>query len=103
MRVSANFFQMLGVKPAIGRDFTAAQDTPAGWQVVMLSDGVWRRRFGADPSVVGRALTLSGLPFTICGVMPASFEPLISERFYQPADVWAPVGYDAALPYACRT
>ena len=103
MRVSANFFQMLGVKPAIGRDFTAAEDTPAGWQVVILSDGVWRRKFGADPSIVGRAIMLSGLRFTIVGVMPASFEPLISERFYKPAEVWALVGYDPTLPYACRT
>ena len=91
---------MLGVKPAIGRDFTAAEDTPAGWQVVMLSDGAWRRKFGADPSIVGRAITLSGLPFTIVGVMPASFEPLISERFYKPAEVWALFGYDATLPHA---
>jgi putative ABC transport system permease protein len=103
MRVSANFFQLLGVKPAIGRDFTPAEDTPAGWQVAMLSDGLWRRTFGADPSVVGRAITLSGLPFTIVGVMPASFEPLISERFYKRAEVWALVGYDATLPYACRS
>ena len=103
MRVSANFFQMLGVKPAIGRDFTAAEDTPAGWQVVMLSDGVWRRKFGADRSIVGRVITLSGLRFTIVGVMPASFEPLISERFYKPAEVWALVGYDPTLPYSCRT
>ena len=45
---------MLGVTPAIGRDFTAAEDTPAGWQTVILSDGLWRRRFGADPSAIGR-------------------------------------------------
>jgi len=103
MRVSANFFHTLGVKPAIGRDFTAAEDTPAGWQLVILSDGVWRRTFGADPAVIGRVITMSGLPFTIVGVMPASFEPLISERFYKRADMWALVGYDSSLNYACRT
>ena len=89
MRVAANFFRTLGVTPAIGRDFTAADDTPAGWQVVLLSDGVWRRKFGADPAIVGRVITMSGLPFTVVGVMPASFEPLISERFYKRAEVWA--------------
>jgi putative ABC transport system permease protein len=103
MRVSANFFRTLGVAPAIGRDFTAAEDTPAGWQVVLLSDGVWRRRFGADRAIVGRVITMSGQPFTVVGVMPASFEPLISERFYKRAEVWALVGYDASQPFACRT
>ncbi len=51
MRVSANFFHMLGVRPAIGRDFRADEDTPNGWRVVILSDGLWRRRFNGDPSV----------------------------------------------------
>ena len=103
LRVSANFFHTLGVRPAIGRDFTAGEDTPAGWHVVILSDGAWRRTFNGDPAVVGRVITMSGLPFTIVGVMPASFEPLISERFYTRAEMWAPVGYDASLSYACRS
>src|SRR6185503_17959691 len=97
MRVSANFFGLLGVRPAIGRDFTAAQDTPASWQTVILSDGLWRRRFGADPAVVGRVIAMNDRQFTIVGVMPASFEPLISERFYRRAEMWALVGYDPTL------
>jgi len=102
MRVSAAFFRMLGVKPALGRDFAAAEDTPAGWRVVILSDGLWRRRFGADPSAIGRAITMNDQQYTIVGVMPASFEPLISERYYQRADMWALVGYDRSQPFACR-
>src|SRR3954468_13168426 len=102
MRVSANFFRTLGVKPAIGRDFTEAEDTPAGWHVAILSDGLWRRAFGGDRSAIGRPIELNGTTFTIVGVMPASFEPLISERFYKRAEMWAPVGYEASLPYACR-
>jgi len=102
MRVSWNFFRMLGVKPSIGRDFTAAEDTPAGWQSVILSDSLWRRRFGADPAAIGRVITMNDRPFTIVGVMPPSFEPLISERFYQRAEMWALVGYDRTVPYACR-
>ena len=102
MRVSANFFHMLGVKPALGRDFTSAEDTPDGWHVVMLSDGLWRRRFGADPAAIGRVITMNDRPYTIVGVMPASFEPLISERFYQRAEMWALVGYDRSQPSACR-
>jgi len=103
LRVSANFFAMLGVRPALGRDFRRDEDTPAGWRVVLLSDGLWRRRFNADPAVVGRVLTMNDQSYTVVGVMPASFEPLISEHFYQRADMWALVGYDRSLPYACRT
>jgi len=102
MRVSANFFHMLGVKPVLGRDFTGAEDTPDGWRVVMLSDGLWRRRFGADPAAIGRVITMNDRPYTIVGVMPASFEPLISERFYQRAEMWALVGYERSQPSACR-
>ena len=102
MRVSASFFHTLGVKPAIGRDFTPAEDTPAGWRVVILSDGLWRRRFGADPAIAGRVITMNDRPYTIVGVMPASFEPLISERYYQRAEMWALVGYDRSQPFACR-
>lgn len=103
LRVSANFFHMLGVQPALGRDFTAAEDTPDRWRAVILSDGLWRRRFGGNPSVVGRSVAMSGQQFTIVGVMPRSFEPLISEHFYQRADMWALVGYDRSLDYACRS
>jgi putative ABC transport system permease protein len=103
MRVSAGFFRMLGAAPALGRDFTAAEDTPAGWRVLILSDGLWRRRFGADATVIGRAITMNDQPFTIVGVMPASFEPLISERYYRRAEMWALIGYDRSQPFACRS
>ena len=103
MRVGANFFHTLGVKPAIGRDFTAAEDTPAGWHVVLLSDG----RLAAEVRRRCRHRRthrdVERLPFTVVGVMPASFEPLISERFYKRAEIWAPVGYDVSLNYACRS
>jgi putative ABC transport system permease protein len=103
MRVSAGFFRMLGVTPALGRDFTAADDTPAGWRLLILSDGLWRRRFGTDRSVIGRAITMNDQPFTVIGVMPPSFEPLISERYYRRAEMWALVGYDRSQPSACRS
>jgi len=103
MRVSANFFGMLGARPALGRDFAAAEDTPAGWQTVILSDALWRRRFGADPSAIGRVITMNDRQFTIVGVMPPTFEPLISERFYQRAEMWALVGYDRTQSSACRS
>src|SRR3954471_6301205 len=102
LRVSANFFGLLGVAPSFGRDFVAEDDTPARWRSVILSDGLWRRRFSADRSVIGRVITMNDQAFTIVGVMPPRFEPLISERFYQRAEMWALVGYDRSLPSACR-
>jgi putative ABC transport system permease protein len=103
MRVSSNFFPMLGVRPALGRTFNTGEDTQATWRQLILSDGLWRRRFNADPGVIGRVLTMNDATFTVIGVMPASFEPLISERFYQRAEMWALLGYDTTLNYACRT
>ncbi|HEV3140751.1 MAG TPA: ABC transporter permease, partial [Vicinamibacterales bacterium] len=103
IRVSANYFRMLGVRPAIGRDFRPDEDTPDRWRLILLSDGLWRRRFAADPSVVGRIVTMNDSPYAIVGVMPASFEPLISEHFYQRAEMWSLLGYDRSLPYACRS
>ncbi len=103
MRVSWTFFDVLGVHPALGTAFGPAEDRPEQWRVVVLSDRLWRRRFGADPSIVGRTMSMNDQTYRIAGVMPASFEPLVSTVMYQPADVWAPLGYDATLPYACRT
>jgi putative ABC transport system permease protein len=102
MRVSSNFFRLLGVHPALGRDFLPEEDTPNRWRVVLLSDRLWRRRFAADPQVVGRVITMNDRAYTIAGVMPAAFEPLLSEHFYQRADMWGLIGYDATLPSACR-
>ncbi len=103
MRVSSNFFRLLGVRPAVGRDFKPEDDTVAGWHVVILSDRLWRRRFAADPAAIGRPISLNGVAFTIIGVLPPSFESLLSEHFYQPAEMWAPIGYDTSLSYACRS
>jgi putative ABC transport system permease protein len=103
MRVSWNYFAMLGAGPALGRGFTAAEDRPDQWRVLLLSDGLWRRRFGSDPGVVGRTVLMNDVPYRIVGVMPASFEPLVSARFYQPAELWAPLGYDTSLTSACRS
>jgi putative ABC transport system permease protein len=71
--VSPGYFRLLGVFPAMGRDFVEADS--AGALVTILSDAVWKRRFGGDPAVVGRVITISGKPCTIVGVMPATFEP----------------------------
>jgi putative ABC transport system permease protein len=72
--VTAGFFDVLGVAPALGRAFRSDEDAPGAGAVAILSDGLWRRRFGADPAVLGRALLLNGERFEIVGVMPRGFQ-----------------------------
>jgi len=76
LRVSAGYFTVLGVQPALGRGFTTDEDQPGGPSAVVLSHGYWQRRFGGDPEVVGRTVSVDGEPYTVVGVMPASFRSL---------------------------
>ena len=103
MRVGHDFFDLLGARPALGRGFEAGDDRPDQWRVVILSDELWRRRFGADPAVVGRTLRMNDLDFQVIGVMPADFEPLISARYYKKAEMWGALGYDVTQSQACRS
>ncbi len=72
--VSQNFFALLGVEPKIGRQFSAEECKWNGPKAVMLTDPIWRRKFGADPNIVGRVLPFDGGPATVVGVLPASFD-----------------------------
>ena len=103
MQVSSDYFRMLGVTPLLGRDFNPEEDRPGMRFVVMLSHGVWERRFNSDPNIIGKPIRMSDETFTVIGVMPPGFEDLVSANFYGPAQVWAPLGYDGTEPYACRT
>ncbi|HEU4933376.1 MAG TPA: ABC transporter permease, partial [Pyrinomonadaceae bacterium] len=84
-RASANFFSVLGVDSMLGRTFQAGEDTQGGPKVTILTYGLWQRRFGGDPGIVGRALTLNGESYTVIGVLPASFQFAL-----RPADLWVP-------------
>jgi len=72
--VTQNFFPLLGVEPQLGRQFSAEECKQNGPRVTMLSDGLWRRKFAADPNIVGRALSFDGGPVTVVGVLPATFD-----------------------------
>jgi putative ABC transport system permease protein len=89
-RVSADFFPMLGATPALGRTFAPDEDQPGRAQVVVLSDQLFRRRFGADPSAVGRTVTLDGRPYEVLGVMPPSFRVPLDLWRANPAEFWVP-------------
>jgi putative ABC transport system permease protein len=103
LRVSWNYFEMLGVTPALGRTFTRDEDRPDHWRLLVISDGLWRRRFGADPAAVGRTVRMNDRDYRIVGVLPAGFEPVISRQFFTRAEMWAPLGYDATSDSACRS
>jgi predicted permease len=81
-RVSAALFPILGIKPALGRTFNREAETLGRHREVVLSDGLWRRRFAADASIVGRAITLNDEPYIVLGVMPAQFRfPRLEQIF----------------------
>jgi putative ABC transport system permease protein len=84
--VSADFFRTLGVSPALGRGFADGEDQGVG-TVAVLSDGLWRTRYGADPGVIGRTITLSGQPYTVIGVAPPGF------TYPGDAVAWLPMEY----------
>jgi putative ABC transport system permease protein len=88
--VSAELFPLLGAEAQLGRVFSGDEDRP-GSGVVVLSDGLWRRRFGGDPAVVGRTVRLDGEPRVVVGIMKQGFAPLL-----QPGELWIPLGLDAA-------
>ncbi len=87
--VSDGFFELLGVKPILGRWFTVQEDQPDASPVVILSAELWQRRYGGDPKILGRTIQMNQLARTVVGVMPAGF------RFPQTrADLWQPFGLD---------
>jgi putative ABC transport system permease protein len=88
--VTPGFFSTLGVAPAIGRTFEVDSASAAVEHEVVLGNAFWRTRFGSDPNIVGSTITLSGLPYTVVGVMPPGFE------FPTSNDLWLPLAFDAA-------
>ena len=92
-RVSAGYFRALGVTPILGRDFQPSDDRPDGPRVAILSDALWRRRLGADGSVIGKELTLDDKTFEVIGVMPGRFENVLAAS----AEIWAPLQYSTSL------
>jgi predicted permease len=95
MLVSSNLFRVMGVPPALGRDFLAEEDrVPGRDAVVILGDALWRQEFGSDPSVVGRRVDLNGRPFTVIGVAPAKFTGLDQ---YVRSDFFVPLMMSPAL------
>ena len=90
--VSAEFFRVLGMDAQLGRGFLPGEDRPERGRLVVLSDGLWRERFGGDPAVLDSAILLDGEPYTVIGVMPPELD------FPRGTDAWTSLG--GAVPYA---
>jgi putative ABC transport system permease protein len=90
--VSDGFFDLLGAKPVLGRTFLPEETRPGGRPAVVIGYSFWQRRFGGNPSAVGRSLVLNGKSYTIVGVMAPNF------YFFRDADLWVPMPLDAANP-----
>jgi predicted permease len=88
LHVSRNYFRLFGAKPILGRTFSEEEDRQGGPQVLLVSYGLWQRRFGGDPSILAKAITLGGAPYTLIGILSPRFQP------YPPADVCMPLQAD---------
>ncbi len=88
IHVSAAYFGLFGAHPILGRVFTKEEDRPGAPRVLVVSYGLWQRRFGGDPAILGKAVTLGGAPSTIVGVLSPAFQP------NPPADLWLPLQAD---------
>ena len=89
-QVSANYFRALGVSPVLGRDFQDADDVFHGPKVVILSNGLWRRRYGGDSSIIGQPVRLDDSSYTVIGVMPRTFDNVLAST----AEAWSPLQYN---------
>ena len=87
--VSAPFFEILRVRPALGRGFVAGDNEPGHTKIAVLGHRLWSDRFGGDPGVVGQTIQLNREPYTVVGVAPPGFS------YPEGAEVWVPLAYDA--------
>ncbi len=88
LKVSRNYFRLFGANQILGRTFNAAEDLPGGASALLMSFGLWQRRFGGDQSILGKAITLGGASYTVIGVLSPHFKP------YPAAEVWIPLQAD---------
>ena len=95
---TAGFFQVLGATPVVGRFYAAEEDRPGSAEVAVLSEGLWRRRYGGDPTVIGRVVTIDGRPTEVIGVMPAALA-FPNAR----VQLWRPMRFDPAAALVAST
>jgi predicted permease len=98
LRVSADFFRVLGVGPQFGRDFSSTEDQAGSHPVAILSNRIWQRRYASDPAIVGQSITLDGRVYSVIGVLPPGFQFLATLPTAKAIEIWTPL----ELPPASR-
>ena len=93
-QVTHEYFSVLGITPMLGRNFSPEDDVPKAPRVTLISDKLWKRRFGGEASAVGRTITLSGVPHEIIGVLPPAVRPIVNSA----AEIWRPMQLNTATP-----
>ena len=86
-QASASLFPMLGVKPFLGRTFTAEEEQPGNDNVVVISHGLWKRAFASNPNIISQTISLNAKNYTVIGVMPPDFQ------YYRPGEIWSPLAF----------
>jgi len=95
-RISASSFPLLKISPELGRTFTEEEDRSGAGKVVLLSHSLWQHSYGSDPNIIGKIVRLDEQPYTVIGVMPASFRfPFDGVPLSEMADVWVPIAFEA--------
>ncbi|HET7426747.1 MAG TPA: ABC transporter permease [Gemmatimonadales bacterium] len=96
--ISANLLPLLGVKPVLGRSFTSEEEAPQGPKVVILTHGLWTRRYGGDRGIIGRTIQVDAVPHTVVGVLPAEFRLFLPAEAYaiRQGDIYTPLQIDRA-------
>ncbi len=94
-RVTSNYFDILGVQPALGRAFTPEEDQVGNHRVTILSHDLWREQFGADPELVGGSVQVNGFAYAVVGIMPADFRAVGSLALGEAVDMWRPLAPSA--------
>ena len=102
LRVGYDYFDTLGARMQLGRTFKPEEDTSQTRYEAILSHGLWLRRFGGDPSIIGRNIRLSDRTFLVVGVLPENFRPFARSGEMDTPEIYTPLGYDLKLPQACR-
>jgi putative ABC transport system permease protein len=103
IRVTWEYFRTLGVSPQFGRDFEAGDDRPGAPPIVILSHDLWLRRYGGDPSLVGRQISINSADYTVVGIMPRYLDDLVGKQSESTVEAWRPLAYSAELPQACAS
>ncbi len=102
LRVAHDYFDTLGARMQLGRSFKPEEDTPQTRFEAILSHGLWLRRFGGDPAIIGRNVRLSGRSYLVVGVLPENFRPFMRSGLTDNPEIYTPLGYNLTLPEACR-